>query len=79
MTQTNVLTSFKLSKMSLPQVLLQPSTRRSYSMQEYEAAGAILSENISEADTIMGDSLTNSRGWAAEVGQLFRGGGLSAF
>lgn len=35
-------------------VVIQPSSRRVYSNREYEEAGARLSENISEADVILG-------------------------
>ena len=35
-------------------VLVQPSTRRAYSMTEYKLNGAVLKEDISEADVIFG-------------------------
>ena len=35
-------------------VLVQPSTRRAYSMTEYKLNGAVLTEDISEADLIFG-------------------------
>ena len=35
-------------------VLVQPSTRRAYSMPEYERAGAIITDEIEEADVIIG-------------------------
>lgn len=35
-------------------VLIQPSTRRAYSMHEYEVAGAVIRDDITEADTIIG-------------------------
>ena len=37
-----------------PQVLVQPSTRRAYSMNEYKAAGAIITDDLSSADAIVG-------------------------
>ena len=36
-------------------VLIQPSTRRAYSMHEYEQAGAIFAESFEEADAIVGE------------------------
>ena len=36
------------------QVLVQPSNRRAFSMREYEKEGAIITEDISGADTIVG-------------------------
>ena len=38
----------------MAQVLIQSSTRRAYSMLEYVAAGAVVSDDLSEADTIVG-------------------------
>lgn len=35
-------------------VLVQPSTRRAYTMDEYERAGAIISEDLSAASLIIG-------------------------
>ncbi|XP_064400611.1 alpha-aminoadipic semialdehyde synthase, mitochondrial-like [Halichondria panicea] len=35
-------------------VLVQSSSRRAYSKHEYEAAGAVMTDDISEADTILG-------------------------
>lgn len=35
-------------------VLVQPSTRRAYTMDEYERAGAIISEDLSPASLIIG-------------------------
>lgn len=35
-------------------VLVQPSSRRAYSMAEYESAGAIIDDDLSEADVIVG-------------------------
>lgn len=35
-------------------VLVQPSTRRAYTMSEYEAAGAIITEDLSAASVIIG-------------------------
>lgn len=35
-------------------VLVQPSSRRAYSISEYESAGAVLTDDLSEADTIIG-------------------------
>ena len=35
-------------------VLIQPSTRRAYSMPEYERAGAVVTDDISDADVIIG-------------------------
>ena len=35
-------------------VLVQPSSRRAYSMTEYESAGAIINDDLSEADVIVG-------------------------
>lgn len=35
-------------------VLIQPSTRRAYSIPEYERAGAIVTDDISDADLIIG-------------------------
>ena len=37
------------------QVLVQPSTRRAYSMNEYLAAGAIITDDLSSADAIVGE------------------------
>ncbi len=37
------------------QVLIQPSSHRGYSSLEYEAAGAMVTEDISDADAIMGE------------------------
>lgn len=34
-------------------VLVQPSTRRAYSMAEYEASGAVITDDFSQADAIM--------------------------
>ena len=36
------------------QVVIQPSSRRAYTMKEYEKAGAVLSDDLSQADTIIG-------------------------
>ena len=33
---------------------MQPSSRRAYSMHEYEAAGAVITDDLSEADTVLG-------------------------
>ncbi|ESO06790.1 hypothetical protein HELRODRAFT_110863 [Helobdella robusta] len=38
-------------------VLVQPSNRRAYAMQEYENMGAMIKEDISEADVIIGVKL----------------------
>ena len=46
-----------LSILCLWQVLVQPSSRRAYSMHEYEKAGAIVTDDITEADTILGQSV----------------------
>ena len=35
-------------------VLIQPSTRRAYSMPEYERAGAIVTDDIDDANVIIG-------------------------
>lgn len=35
-------------------VLVQPSTRRAYSMPEYERAGAIITDDIQDASVIIG-------------------------
>lgn len=35
-------------------VLIQPSTRRAYSMPEYERAGAVVTDDIDNADVIIG-------------------------
>ena len=35
-------------------VLVQPSTRRAYSMPEYERAGALITDDIDHADVIIG-------------------------
>jgi alpha-aminoadipic semialdehyde synthase len=35
-------------------VLVQPSTRRAYTMSEYEGAGAIITEDLSSASVIVG-------------------------
>lgn len=35
-------------------VLVQPSTRRAYTMDEYERAGAIISEDLTAASLIIG-------------------------
>ena len=35
-------------------VLIQPSTRRAYSMPEYKQAGAIITDDIDSADVIIG-------------------------
>ena len=35
-------------------VLVQPSTRRAYSMPEYQRAGAIITDDIDEANVIIG-------------------------
>ena len=35
-------------------VLVQPSTRRAYSMPEYERAGAVITDEIEEAGVIIG-------------------------
>ena len=35
-------------------VVIQPSHRRAYSLQEYKEAGATVSENIHESDVILG-------------------------
>ena len=35
-------------------VLVQPSTRRAYTMSEYEGAGAIITEDLSPASLIVG-------------------------
>ena len=40
---------------NLSQVLIQPSARRAYTMPEYEAAGAMFTDDISEADCIVGE------------------------
>ena len=40
---------------NLSQVLIQPSARRAYTMPEYEAAGAVFTDDISEADCIVGE------------------------
>ena len=34
--------------------MIQPSSRRAYTMKEYEKAGAVLSDDLSQADTIIG-------------------------
>ena len=36
-------------------MLVQPSNRRAYSMQEYEKEGATITDDISSADVILGD------------------------
>lgn len=36
------------------QVVIQPSSRRAYTMREYENAGAALSDDLSHTDTILG-------------------------
>lgn len=36
-------------------VLVQPSTRRAYSMPEYQQAGATITDNIEEASLIIGE------------------------
>ena len=36
-------------------VLIQPSTRRAYSIPEYERAGAIVTDDIGDADLIIGE------------------------
>lgn len=36
------------------EVLVQPSTRRAYTMSEYEAAGAVITEDLSPASLIIG-------------------------
>lgn len=38
------------------QVLVQPSNRRAYSMREYEKEGAVITDDISMADTILGEN-----------------------
>ncbi len=39
------------------QVLIQPSMQRAYFGHEYEAAGALITNDLSEADTIVGKQL----------------------
>ena len=39
-------------------VLVQPSTRRAYSMPEYERSGAIITDEIEEADVIIGRAVS---------------------
>ena len=39
----------------LTQVLIQPSARRAYTMPEYKAAGAVFTDDLSEADCIVGE------------------------
>ena len=36
------------------QVVIQPSSRRAYTMWEYKKAGAVISDDLSEADAIVG-------------------------
>ena len=36
------------------QVVIQPSSRRAYTMREYEKAGAVVSDDLSQADAILG-------------------------
>lgn len=38
-------------------VLVQPSTRRAYSMPEYERGGAILTDDIEDAHLIIGEEV----------------------
>jgi len=38
------------------QVLIQPSARRAYTRPEYEAAGVVFTDDVSEADCIVGES-----------------------
>ena len=38
-------------------VLVQPSTRRAYSMPEYEREGAILTDDIEDAHLIIGEGV----------------------
>ena len=44
------------SLLSTVQVVIQPSSRRAYTMREYEKAGATISDDLSEADTVVGGS-----------------------
>ena len=37
------------------QVVIQPSSRRAYTMREYEKAGAVINDDLSQADTIVGE------------------------
>ena len=46
-------------------VLVQPSTRRAYSMPEYERAGAIITDEIEHADVIIGKQLL--AGWWSRI------------
>ena len=36
------------------QVLVQPSSRRAYTAKEYEKAGAVVTDDLSPADAIIG-------------------------
>lgn len=36
-------------------MLIQPSSRRAYTMREYQKAGAVISDDLSEAGTIVGE------------------------
>jgi len=38
----------------LLQVLIQPSSRRAYTMKEYQSAGAVVQDDLTQADTIIG-------------------------
>ncbi len=40
------------------QVLVQPSMQRAYFAHEYEAAGATITDDLTEADTIVGTCIT---------------------
>jgi len=40
--------------MCVMKVLVQPSSRRAYSNREYEKEGAVIAEDISEADLMIG-------------------------
>ena len=38
----------------LLQVLIQPSSRRAYTVKEYQSAGAVVQDDLTQADTIIG-------------------------
>ena len=40
---------------------MQPSARRAYTSPEYEAAGVVFTDDVSEADCIVGTFITTGR------------------
>ena len=52
---SSLINMYMYIRSSLPlQVVIQPSSRRAYTAKEYRAAGAVVSDDLSQADAIFG-------------------------